>query len=295
MKRFILLFHGAEGTSPIVRILNNFERVNVVHQVENRGWEPFDVHNCGDITMRNLDRCFHYLFESPDRVDFDALNKIYCRSAKRPIESFDPRPITGFKMRLFNFGYLSKGHSINRLPGVLPLRKVLHRNAMLSLFRKYNIAIFISVRQDVFRRSLSKYHGEVAQGGKRHLQFRMASGEISRDEIPMIKVDRNLFARYVQKCKADIESKRKLYELLQRKGVRVYPLLYEEFLNKPADFFRKFFAELDESIDDAAIDAALSKGTSFRKVHGDDIRDYVTNHEELLAEFGQEYVAWDRA
>ncbi len=51
MKRFAILFHGAEGTSPIVRMLNNFEQVNIVHRVENSGSEPFDVHNCGNIAM----------------------------------------------------------------------------------------------------------------------------------------------------------------------------------------------------------------------------------------------------
>lgn len=49
MNNFIVLFEEKEGTSPLVRLLDNFERVSAVHHENAGGWEPFDQHNCADL------------------------------------------------------------------------------------------------------------------------------------------------------------------------------------------------------------------------------------------------------
>lgn len=292
MKRFIIFFHGAEGTSPVVRMLDNFPGVNVVHQIQNRGWEPFDVHNCGSMTKHNLFRCLKILFSRDDEIDFEKLNEIYTKTAARPIQPFVVSNITGFKMRLFNSGYLLKDRFQNRIPGVRMLSHYLHKRAMISLCRERDVTVFISVRQDVFRRALSKYHGEETGKGKNHFQFKIADGEMDLNDVPRMQVDLQRFQRYVRRCTADIISKRKLYNELQAKGVRVFPLLYEDFLNTPLEFFRKFFDYLDHPVTDETIDRVLTRGTSFRKVHIDDISHYVVNHQELMDTFGNEYVPW---
>ena len=42
MRDFIIFFEEKKGTSPLVRLLDNYCGISVVHQTENRGWEPFD-------------------------------------------------------------------------------------------------------------------------------------------------------------------------------------------------------------------------------------------------------------
>jgi hypothetical protein len=49
MNNFIVLFEEKEGTSSLVRLLDNFERVSVVHHKKGGGWEPFDQHNCATL------------------------------------------------------------------------------------------------------------------------------------------------------------------------------------------------------------------------------------------------------
>jgi hypothetical protein len=49
MNNFIVLFEEKEGTSPLVRLLDNFERVSVIHHENGGGWKPFDQHGYADL------------------------------------------------------------------------------------------------------------------------------------------------------------------------------------------------------------------------------------------------------
>jgi hypothetical protein len=97
MQNFIIFFGGKEGTSPLVRLLNNFEQISIIHQVNNKGWEPFDRHNCGHMSIRNLKRCLDIVFNKAS-TDFEQLNQIYIRTAKRPLEEISRNGVIGFKM-----------------------------------------------------------------------------------------------------------------------------------------------------------------------------------------------------
>lgn len=81
MRNFIIIFAEKEGTSPLVRLLNNFEQISIIHQVDVIDWEPFDIHNRGAMTLGNLERCLDIIF-SDDAIDFSQLNQIYTGTAK---------------------------------------------------------------------------------------------------------------------------------------------------------------------------------------------------------------------
>ena len=36
MQNFIILFKGSEGTSPLVRLLDEFDQISIIHQVDNQ-------------------------------------------------------------------------------------------------------------------------------------------------------------------------------------------------------------------------------------------------------------------
>jgi hypothetical protein len=98
MRNFIIFFEEKEGTSPLVRLLDNFEQISIIHQVKNKGWEPFDRHNCGNMSVRNLMRCLDIVFNKVS-TDLDLLNQIYIKTAKIPLEEINRNGVVGFKMR----------------------------------------------------------------------------------------------------------------------------------------------------------------------------------------------------
>jgi len=82
MRNFIIIFAEKEGTSPLVRLLNNFEQISIAHQVGVIDWEPFDIHNRGAMTLGNLERCLDIIFGN-EAIDFSQLNQIYTKTAKK--------------------------------------------------------------------------------------------------------------------------------------------------------------------------------------------------------------------
>jgi len=84
MRNFIIFFEEKEGTSPLVRLLDNFDQISVVHQVgKDWSWEPFDRHSCGRLSMHDLTQCFDLIF-GENLLDMERLNAIYTKTAKAP-------------------------------------------------------------------------------------------------------------------------------------------------------------------------------------------------------------------
>ena len=81
MRDFIIIFEGKEGTSPLVKLLNNFDRISIVQLVNNAGWEPFDRHNCGPMSLGDLERCLDIAYDK-ESTDIKQLNqgrtRIHC-------------------------------------------------------------------------------------------------------------------------------------------------------------------------------------------------------------------------
>ena len=67
---------------------------------------------------------------------------------------------------------------------------------MIDVIKANDLTIFLAVRQDVFRWALSKYHGD-GTGKPGHIQFKLASGNISKSEIGTIRIDRDRFDQIV--------------------------------------------------------------------------------------------------
>lgn len=290
MLNFVILFEEKEGTSPVVRLLDNFEHISVVHQVE-EGWEPFNLHNAGAMRDRDLARCFDHIFGS-DAVDMDALNAIYTRTATRPLEDIDASGSVGFKMRWrSNERRGSRLLSWLRPRGAAPGIDERYESIVMERLRHHDVVVFMAVRQDVFRWALSKYHGD-GTGKPGHLQFKLASGEITRDDIGRITVDTDRFEEIVADCERRHEAKRALLDRIGAAGIRTGVLRYEDFMADQHAYFRAFAEAIDAPTSDEAIETAINAGQRLEKVHSDDISEFVVNHEEVMARFGGRRVDW---
>lgn len=296
MRDFIIFFEEKEGTSPLVRLLDNFRGISVVHQTENRGWEPFDRHNCGAMPLGSLRECLGIIYgERP--LDLERLNRIYTRTSTLPLADPGEAPeALGFKMRfrppVETFGPLQPLMRYGRLARLL---RYCHyagfRRFILGLLAACGITVFLTVRQDLLRWGLSKYHGD-GTGRPGHLQFKLAAGEIDRKEIRSIRVDCHRLAGIIASCRKAHRRKRRLLDRLRRSGIRARPLLYERFLRDKPRYFRELGRALDTDVSAEDVDEALNAGAYFEKVHSNDISSFVENHEEVLERFGDEYDSW---
>jgi hypothetical protein len=279
--RFIILFEQKEGSTPMIRLLDNFDSIDIVHQVSNRGWEPFDLHTAGEMPIKNYVRCMDLIF-GPKTPYMEELNSIYTATSSRALETFDKRNNVGFKMRL-------RPHHHNKL--LRWFRASEFRRKTIDILERHGVTVFVTVRQDVFRWALSMYHGN-GTGQPGHLQFKLAKGLIKRSDIPPINVDPDKFRPILGKFENRIEEKRQLIDTLNSRGIRAYPLLYEDFCaDKPA-FFGKFAESLGIELSAEELRAGLERGTDLKKVHSDDISEFVTNADEILDAFGDRYIRW---
>ena len=296
MRNFVIFFEEKEGTSPLVRLLDNFATVSVVHQVDNSGWEPFDRHNAGPMSISDLERCLDLVYGG-GTVDMASLNRIYTRTAVRPLESLPPGKSIGFKMRFRSpRGTPRLVRSIVRRLGLS--RRVVDRvfqrpfrDRMIDVLRKHDVFVFLAVRQDVLRWALSKYHGD-GSGKRGHLQFKIASGQISADKLDKILVDCDRLERIIAQCEAEHERKHALMREFKAAGLHVQPLCYEDFVDDKVRYFEHLLNCIDVEVTRQDIDAALQSGTDFKKVHSDRIADFVDNHAEVLEKFGDRFASW---
>jgi hypothetical protein len=283
-KNFIILFEEKEGSTPIVRLLDNFNVIDIVRQVPNNGnsgWEPFDLHCCGQLSMRNYLRCLDLIY-SDQTPHMQELNTIYTARARSPLRPFDKNKSVGFKMR---FQPQRTNERLRRLLGPAFTRLSINR------FRANDVVVFVTVRQDVFRWALSKYHGD-GTGRPGHLQFKLERGKVDRSQIPKIHVDLGAFDRLLEECERQITLKRRLIARLNRSGVRSWPMLYESFCNDKTAFFVDVLSKLELPSTQQDVAAALQKGTTLQKVHGHDIREFVVNADEVMENFGDRYMSW---
>lgn len=283
MKDFVILFEEKEGTSAIVRYLNNLDEVSILHQINNKGWEPFDNHNCGDIKLSDLKKCMSLLFYKK-RNNISKVNEIYRKTAKLNLENFEREGKSlGFKMR-----YIPTVRK-NFIPKAINTKQ--YKRTLNNIFKSHDVVVFIMVRQDIFRWALSKYHGD-GTGKKGHLQFKLASGDIKKDVIPKITVDVDKFDKIIHQCEQSHANKKKLLREFQEAGINAYPIFYEDFLESKKEFIKEFLEKINITPTDKSIDDAIEMGGYFKKVHSNDISGFVENHEEVMTKFGEKYINW---
>ena len=291
MKNFIIFFDEKEGTSPLVRLLNNFEKVSIVHRADS--WEPFDRHACGPISLRDLRACLELLF-ADGPADFGRLNEIYLKSAKKPLKEIDTSVPVGFKMRFAPtvpaLPYIDGFSFWNRRIEAITMSQ--YRRMMFDVLKKNNVTAFIAVRQDLLRWALSKYHGD-GTGKPGHLQFKVARGKADSVHLEPITVDCVRLGSLIAQCKGAHARKKRLMEDLRSQGISAHPLRYEDFIGCKEQYFSRFFELLGVEMSIAEIQEALSKGSHFKKVHPDDISEFVSNYEEVLDRIGSPFIPWN--
>ncbi len=293
MRNFIVFFSGKEGTSPLVRLLDRFENVDVVHQVGNHGWEPFDFHTCGAMSLASLEACLDHVYGTGP-IAMDALNAIYQRTATRALHPFRREKAVGFKMR---FQPPSPGPSRQRESTASPRLAASSGDhgrfpkLMVDVLQRHDVTVFLAVRQDLLRWALSHYHGD-GTGKPGHLQFQLAKGEVRRDDLRPIEVDCERLGRLIQKCRVIHAAYRALRRTLEQAGLRVHALYYERFLEDRHAYFREIGEVLELGWTKAEIEMAFTAGTYLEKVHSDDLSSWIINHDEVRARFGAAYKDW---
>ena len=281
MRNFIIIFAEKEGTSPLIRLLNNFEKISIIHQVNTQDWEPFDMQNRGAMTLRNLEHCLDMVLNR-ESINFKQLNQIYTRTANTPIEEFSGNVVTGLKMRFTTPGKNSLFW--NRSPKNFTDDSF--RRMMFNVLKRNDVVVFLALRQDILKWALSKYHGD-GTGQPGHLQFKLASGKIKRRAIGKIHVDSTRLKIIISQCVEAHARKCRLMEDFNLAGIQSHSLIYEDFLTDKQKVLNRILdiLELNTTIEEIA--AALKRGTYFEKVHSDDITNFVVNHEEVMEKFAK--------
>ncbi len=296
MRNFIIFFDEKTGTSPLVRLLDKFGLITILHQANNTGFEPFDRHNCGRMPLRDLKKCLDTIFgQGPKNTE--KLNRIYMKTAKRPLDIINEKGVVGFKMRFsppnpnpFHINELFAWN--NRAARIFQQHYIQYfKNMMFDILARHDVTVLIAVRQDVLRLGLSKYHGD-GTGESGHLQFKMARGAIVRDEIGKISVECSRLEKIISECEALHEKKRCLMDELKKVGIVTHPILYEEFVSDRRSYLENLFEILELEITNDEISQVLSQEEYLKKVHSDDISEFVVNHEEVMDRFADRFVSW---
>ena len=296
MRNFIIFFQEKTGTSPLVRLLDKFESITVLHQENYSGFEPFDRHNCGRMTLDNLKKCFDIIFSKGPK-NTEQLNRIYTTTANKPLDIIGDNGVVGFKMRFtppnpYPF-HVDRLRVWNKLSDTLFRERYLQsfKRMTFDTLRRHDVVILMAVRQDVLRLGLSIFHGD-GTGEPGHLQFKLARGVIARNEIEKIYVDCERLEKIISKCEALHEENRLLMQEFKQAGNQIHPIFYEEFVSDKRSYFERLFKILELDITGDEITQVLDQEEYFKKVHSDDISEFVENHEEVTGRFAGRYVSW---
>lgn len=283
MRNFIILFQEKEGTTALSNLLSNINGVEYISHRTKQPLEPLNKHHCGEMKLNNYYKCINWIYNNEEE-GFDEIDQIYFKSSGNHLAPVDKNKSVGFKLRLWP-PKKGKYHRLLTMPGF--------ENSMINILKKNNVVVFLAVRQDIFRWALSKYHGD-GTGKKGHIQFKLASGKVKKEDLKKIKVNPLRFRMILQSCKFRHWRKKSLFKKLKRKGLEVYPITYEDFLADNKAVLKYILDKLNISEFDNEIDEAINKGTKYKKVHSNDISEFVINHEEVMQKFGHRFISWDK-
>jgi hypothetical protein len=294
MRDFVLFFEEKEGTTAMMRWADRIDGLRVVHHTKDKGWEPMEPFVLGqDVTLDEVEGLMGAVYRQPR--DMEALRSLYTRKVPdRELVELPGDCSIGLKMRWKPPRVFYSGLPILDLPVNRLFKKVRGRryhDSMVRILSGSNVVPMLAVRQNVFKWALSKYHGD-GSGRKGHLQFKLASGEIERKDIPRIKVNLNRFGRLVDQCRRKHDAKRAFVERMRQEGLEVRPLLYESFLENRVEFFAQFIGHLGHDVDRAALARSLEGDISLKRVHRGPVSEYVENHKALEARFGSAFESW---
>lgn len=261
MKNFIIFNSEKEGSCALIKALDNFEDINIISDFI----EPFDKYMFvnsryalgKDMSKEDFLKCLSIIYDSSKNY-LEELNSIYAKYNNGCQFKFSKDKSHGFKMRI---------------------RKQ-WKTEIFSFLERFHVTAFVLIRQDVLRWALSKYHGD-GTGRKGHLQF----DHVDIQEVPKIRVGWRSLKKTIERCKRRIEDKKKLIQDLRSSGVEAFPLYYEDFCNNKLDYFKNLLAGLDIKMTDTDLQQVMSMDCHYKKVHPDDIQEFVENHEEIIKKF----------
>lgn len=254
MKNFIIFFMANTGSSAIVSHLKQLkDKIDIV------GFEPFDnFHMKKTLVGNDLKRMLELLYNKnlDSTYAHNELSKLYKLYNDAPFELFNNKKAVGCKMRMREWETIEEPIKNN------------------------NVVVFVLIRQNVFKWGLSWYDSSSTQ-------FQLIKGEIQKD--PTITVDIGKFKGILNTCCKLLEERYKLIETLKKRGIKVVPIYYEEYCENKKMFFKKIFDSIDVKLSDKELTEYANKPNFFKKVHGDDLKKYVTNYDELKKVFGDTY------
>ena len=295
MKDFILFFEEKEGTSAMMRRADRFANISIVHHDNGRGWEPLEPYQLGeDVKQHDIDELLSLIYSKPRNGE--VLRKAYRKKVpNRQLVDLPSENAVGLKMRWkpprrvhFDKPWLDL--PVNRI--LKTRRHRAYRDSMVATLHEHGVVPMLAVRQNIFRWALSKYHGD-GQGNKGHLQFKLAYGELSREDIPTIHVDLKQFGHVLDQCRRLHDQKREFVAWMASQGLEVWPLKYETFLQEPNRFFRQMLTRLGHKGREEDIRRVLNEDIKLQRVHSGHISEYVENHEELTSTYGSCFESWD--
>ena len=298
MRNFVVFFTGKEGSSPLMHLLDNFPQVSIIRSGNPKGGglEPFDQHQCGPMSDRDLRRSLEMVLGGKG-LDLEKLNRIYLKTSRGgSINEVREGTALGFKMRpkFPRENHFMVPHFFESNEGFARIFRRNRRQSFLKMARKIlektGAVAFFALRQDLLRWSLSRYHGD---GSCRpgNMQFKLAEGKISRDDIGKIAVDCGKLEQIIAQAEQMLAGKMQIVRDFRACGIEAHPLFYEDFLEDKVSYFTRLFRILEIDITVQDIENALDKGAYFQKVHSSDISEFVVNHEEVLERFsGYQYL-----
>lgn len=245
-----------------MRLLDKFELIRILHQENNKGFEPFDRHNCGRMALSNLKKCLDIIFNrGPENTE--QLNRIYSETAKRRLSVIGERGVVGFKMRIRPRRPYPL--HVDAFPGwndywqekYFELYIQSFKIAIFDILKRHDVIVLMAVRQDVLRLALSKYHGD-GKGNPGHLQFELARGVIDRNNIGKINVECGRLEEIVSECESLHQEDRLLMEEIRQAGIQAHPILYEEFVTDKCSYLDRLFRILELEITNDEITQVLS-------------------------------------
>lgn len=294
MRDFVLYFEEKEGTTAIMRWANRLSNVRVLHYADDRCWEPLESFMLGENVRREeIQSLMQAIYVRPRNME-ELRRRYAMKVPNRELVTLPDNCSIGLKMRWTPPRVFYSGLPIFDLPVNRICKEYRHRryyDSMVQTLSDAGVAPMLAVRQNVFKWALSKYHGD-GTGKKGHLQFKLASGELTRHDIPKIKVNLSRFGRLLDQCRRKHDAKRQFVEQMAKDGLEVFPLLYEDFLEDKVQFFEGFLDRIDNPMDLVDLKRSLEGDIVLKRVHKGSLSDYVENHEELHRAYGNAFESW---
>ncbi len=277
-----------------MRWANRLSNVRVLHYADDRCWEPLESFMLGENVRREeIQSLMQAIYVRPRNME-ELRRRYAMKVPDRELVTLPDNCSIGLKMRWTPPRVFYSGLPIFDLPVNRICKEYRHRryyDSMVQTLSDAGVAPMLAVRQNVFKWALSKYHGD-GTGKKGHLQFKLASGELTRHDIPKIKVNLSRFGRLLDQCRRKHDAKRQFVEQMAKDGLEVFPLLYEDFLEDKVQFFEGFLDRIDNPMDLVDLKRSLEGDIVLKRVHKGSLSDYVENHEELHRAYGNAFESW---